>query len=112
MLTLILVLIIIVCILLIGVVLLQNSKGGGLAANFSSAQIMGVRRTADVLERGTWILAGALIFLCIVSTAVVSNSSGEVEKKSVIEDQVNTEQGGIPVMPNTGLPQQTADSAK
>jgi preprotein translocase subunit SecG len=113
MLTLILVLITIVCVLLIGVVLLQNSKGGGLAANFASAQIMGVRRTADVLERGTWILAGSLIFLCILSTAVVSNTA-VAEKKSVIEDQMNTEQqgGGMPSIPNAGTPQQPADSGK
>ena len=46
------VLIIIACILLILVVLVQNSKGGGLASNFSaSSQVMGVRKTADFLEK-------------------------------------------------------------
>ncbi len=53
--TLISVLIVMVCILLVLVVLVQNSKGGGLAANFgASQQIMGVRRTADFLEKATW----------------------------------------------------------
>ena len=41
------VLILITCVLLGLVVLVQNSKGGGLASNFSSSnQFMGVRKTA------------------------------------------------------------------
>ena len=60
------VLIMIVCALLIIIVLVQNSKGGGLAANFaSSTQIMGVRRTADFLEKATWTLATALLVLLL-----------------------------------------------
>ena len=56
------VLIFIVCILLILVVLVQNSKGGGLASSFSSSnQLMGVRKTADFLEKSTWSLAIALL---------------------------------------------------
>jgi preprotein translocase subunit SecG len=66
------VLIMIVCGLLIIIVLVQNSKGGGLAANFaSSTQIMGVRRTADFLEKATWTLASALLVFTLVSTAVM-----------------------------------------
>lgn len=68
--TLISILIIIVCLLLILVVLVQNSKGGGLASSFSSSnQIMGVRKTADFLEKATWVLAVALLFLSIISTS-------------------------------------------
>ncbi|MCL1822311.1 MAG: preprotein translocase subunit SecG, partial [Prolixibacteraceae bacterium] len=53
----------IVCILLILIVLVQNSKGGGLASNFqSSNQVMGVRKTTDFLEKATWTLAGLLLF--------------------------------------------------
>ena len=45
------VLIIIACVLQVLIVLVQNSKGGGLAANFTSAgQSMGIRKTADFLE--------------------------------------------------------------
>ena len=50
------VLIFIICILLIIVVLIQNSKGGGLASGFTGSQIMGVRKTADFLEKATWTL--------------------------------------------------------
>ena len=75
------VLILIACILLILVVLVQNSKGGGLAANFgSTGQIMGVRKTADFLEKATWYLAIGLLVLSLVSILVIprnTNSAGQ-----------------------------------
>lgn len=62
------ILIFIVCVLLILVVLVQNSKGGGLASNFSSSnQYMGVRKTADFLEKTTWTLAIVLLVLSLAS---------------------------------------------
>lgn len=65
MLTLIIVLIILVSIVLGFFVLIQNSKGGGLASNFASSnQIMGVRKTADFLEKATWTLAVVIMVLC------------------------------------------------
>jgi len=76
--TLIIVLIFIVCLLLVMIVLVQNSKGGGLASNFqSSNQIMGVRKTADFLEKATWVLAGALLLLSILGSASVPRASEE-----------------------------------
>ncbi len=70
------VLILIACILLILVVLVQNSKGGGLAANFgSTGQIMGVRKTADFLEKATWSLAIALLALCLISILVIPRNT-------------------------------------
>lgn len=66
------VLILIVCVLLALVVLVQNSKGGGLAANFSAPnQIMGVRKTTDFLEKATWGLAIALMVLSLAATATI-----------------------------------------
>ena len=48
---LVIVLTVIAAVLLIGVVLIQKSKGGGLSSAFAgSNQIMGVRRTNDVIE--------------------------------------------------------------
>ena len=56
------ILILIASILLILIVLIQNSKGGGLASGFSSSnQIMGVRKTTDFLEKATWTLAGTVV---------------------------------------------------
>jgi preprotein translocase subunit SecG len=68
---------IIVSILLVFVVLIQNSKGGGLAANFASGnQIFGVRQTADTLEKATWYLSITLGVLCILATAFPPTQRG------------------------------------
>ena len=82
--------IIVICILLILVVLVQNSKGGGLASGFSAnTQIMGVRRTADFLEKTTWGLAlGLFLFALLASprSGSESNASSEsVSKKRAAE---------------------------
>jgi preprotein translocase subunit SecG len=75
-----------VCVLLVLVVLVQNSKGGGLAANFgASSQIMGVRRTADFLEKATWTLASILLGLSILASWAIKKP--ESETKSRIEQQ-------------------------
>lgn len=61
------ILILIASVLLIGVVLIQKSKGGGLAANVNNYnQFMGVRKTTDFVEKATWALA---IFICVLSIA-------------------------------------------
>lgn len=86
--TLITVLLIITCILLILIVLVQNSKGGGLASNFqASNQIMGVRKTADFLEKATWALAVALLILSIAGSAFISND-GQSTERSAIQDKI------------------------
>ena len=62
------VLIIIVSIFLGFFVLIQESKGGGLASNFAgSNQIMGVRKTTNIVEIITWSLAGLIFLLCLIS---------------------------------------------
>ena len=59
------ILIVIASILLVGVILIQKSKGGGLAANMSNYnQFAGVRKTTDFVERATW---GLSIFICVLS---------------------------------------------
>ena len=101
--TLITVLIFIVCVLLILIVLVQNSKGGGLASNFQSAgQVMGVRKTADFLEKATWSLAGVLLFLAIVGTAFIPRNQAWEEQSRVqkqIENAVDPNQ--IPNFPTS-----------
>ena len=65
-------LILVAAILMILIVLVQNSKGGGLASNFSSSnQVMGVRKTTDFLEKATWSLAIALLVLSVFASAVI-----------------------------------------
>ena len=66
------VLILIVSFLMMLVVLVQNSKGGGLASNFSSHnQILGVRQTTDFLEKTTWTLAVLLVVFCLASSVTI-----------------------------------------
>jgi preprotein translocase subunit SecG len=80
------VLIVITCILTILIVLVQNSKGGGLATNFSSSnQYMGVRKTGDFLEKATWSLGTALILFCLL--AGVTIPSGTEEESSRLSGQ-------------------------
>ena len=63
------VLILIAAVCLILIVLVQNSKGGGLASSFASSnQIMGAPKTADFLEKATWTLAIVICVLSIVSS--------------------------------------------
>ena len=82
------VLIIIASILLTLIVLVQNSKGGGLASNFSgSNQVMGVRKTTDFLEKATWTLAISLLVLCLAAAMTIPR--GVVEERSKIEQEVN-----------------------
>jgi preprotein translocase subunit SecG len=99
---LITVLIFIVCILLVLIVLVQNSKGGGLASNFqSSGQVMGVRKTADFLEKATWVLAGSLLFLAIMGSAFIPRE--QIEDQSRIQEQIeNTvDPTQVPTFPTT-----------
>ena len=102
------VLVIIACFLQILIVLVQNSKGGGLAANFTSTgQSMGVRKTADFLEKSTWTLAGAILILCVVATATIPRSS--TTPNSRIQNQIQNaiDPNAIPTLP-TAVPPSTS----
>ncbi len=82
------ILIVVACILLGFFVLVQNPKGGGLSGTFGGFgnQVMGVRQTTDVLEKGTWILAAAIAILCLTSAMFVNKGTGSHQKgRSVIE---------------------------
>jgi preprotein translocase subunit SecG len=105
------VLIFIVCFFIVLLVLVQNSKGGGLASSFSSNnQVMGVRKTTDFLEKGTWILAGSLVVLCIMATAFLPRQGQRA--KSAIEQQIQGVQDptALPTFPQS-VPQ-VNDSSK
>ena len=98
------VLILIVSFLMMLVVLVQNSKGGGLASNFSSHnQILGVRQTTDFLEKTTWTLAVLLVVFCLVSSVThPKNGVQGATKDSKIE---------VPAAP-ANLPAPEAESAE
>ena len=90
------VLIIIVAILLVLIVLVQNSKGGGLAANFAgNNQVMGVRKTADFLEKATWVLI--IVFFVLNVLAVYTMPRPETSQvKSELQENINID---APVQP-------------
>ena len=74
----------IAALLMIGIVLIQESKGGGLASNFSTYnQIGGVRKTTDFIEKTTWGLAAAMVLLSVVCAYVAPQASSE---SSVMEN--------------------------
>ena len=81
--TLLFIILIILASVILGlIVLIQNPKGGGLAGNIAgfSSQFMGVKQTTDVLEKGTWLFAGIIGALCLISSFFISGSAGTVNK--------------------------------
>lgn len=88
--TLFVIFIVIASLLMIGIVLIQESKGGGLASNFSSSNaILGVRKTTDFVEKATWGLAITMVVLSIVCAHVapVSSEGTSVMEKTATETQ-------------------------
>jgi preprotein translocase subunit SecG len=74
------IMIVIASILLILAVLVQSPKSG-MAANFGAAnQTMGVRQTADFLEKFTWAMIAAIVFFTLLSVVALpkSNKASEV----------------------------------
>lgn len=91
------ILIALVSILLILIVLIQKPKGGGLSSSFggggSSNMMGGVKQTNQFLDRGTWVLATALLVLVLTTNVGVATSDGEERPQDVtetVEDQGNT----------------------
>ncbi|MDR6942868.1 preprotein translocase subunit SecG [Mucilaginibacter pocheonensis] len=79
---------IIVCIFLGLIVLIQNPKGGGLASNFSSSsQLMGVQKTGDFLEKGTWVLAIGLMVLSLAINVAVKGGATKSDNPA-LNDQI------------------------
>ena len=97
--TLIIVLVILAAILMCGIVLIQESKGGGLASGFSSSnQIMGVRKTTDFLEKATWGLAIIMVVLSVVSMAFVTRTTVE-EQPLTTPIQTQTDANNVQSFP-------------
>ncbi|MEO9021782.1 MAG: preprotein translocase subunit SecG [Ginsengibacter sp.] len=87
------------------IVLIQNPKGGGLASSIGgfSNQLMGVKQTNNVLEKGTWLFAGIIGVLCLTSTVFIPKSGGTNSKNNLI----NEAPVGTPLAPqqnNTTVP--------
>ena len=113
---LLVILMVIASVLMCFIVLIQNSKGGGLASGFSSSnQIMGVRKTTDFLEKATWSLA---VFLVVMSASAyvipsVSHKGGDVILEQAQQEE-KTNPYNMPVgtaAPQAEQPAETAPAA-
>jgi preprotein translocase subunit SecG len=95
------ILIVIACVILGMIILVQNPKGGGLAGNVGgfSNQLMGVKQTTDVLEKGTWVLAIVVTLLCLFSTVFVPKS---ISNNTRVPDKVNA--GSVPQQQQPAAP--------
>ena len=107
--TLLIILILIAAILMCLIVLIQESKGGGLASSFSNSnQILGVRKTTDVIEKMTWGLAAFIVVLSICAVYFVPKVS---EGQSVVlKPAMEQKASNAGNLPGFGAAQQPAAS--
>ena len=109
------VLIVITAILLTLVVLVQKSKGGGLAAGFASSnQVLGVRKTTEFIEKFTWGLVSVLVVLSIVAASMHHYSDAEGGRQSEIQEQYHNalQQEPGAELPGFGEPMEDAGAAE
>ena len=115
--TFIVILILIACVLMILTVLAQSPKSG-MAANFGASNaVMGVRQTADFLEKFTWGLAVAIVVLSLAATMSIPKGDIDASKSSLEQSIQNSVEGGtqsfdFPVMPTEGATEQPAGQAE
>lgn len=89
--TFLIILIVIAAILMVGIVMIQESKGGGLASNFASYnQIGGVRKTTDFIEKATWGLAAFMVVVSIVCAYVAPSNATAASAIDQIENPVTS----------------------
>ena len=102
------ILIILASIILGLIILVQNPKGGGLAGNVGgfSNQLMGVKQTTDVLEKGTWVLAAVVGLLCLFSAIFVPKATGNNVRTIEKVSPTQTQQAAPQSNPQSGPPQQ------
>jgi preprotein translocase subunit SecG len=101
----------IVCFLLILAIMVQNPKGGGLSSSFGGgAQIGGVQKTGDFLDKSTWTLGSVLIALILLSALAFDNGSNG-GSKVLGNDEVAIPTTEIPATPEAQQ-QATEETAK
>lgn len=83
------IIILLTCVVLAFFVLIQNPKGGGLSGSFGSVstQIMGVKQSGDVMEKGTWTAMGIIAGLCIVSVMFLDKPKMQTQPKPASSQQ-------------------------
>ncbi len=108
------ILVIIAAVALGFIVLIQNPKGGGVSGALGgfSNQLIGVKQSTDVMEKGTWIFAAFVGILCIVSPAFISKDASSSSKNDEIRKNINTKQNNAApaVVDTTGKMNGTVDT--
>ncbi len=106
--TLLVILIVIAALLMIGIVLIQESKGGGLASQFSGYnQIGGVRKTTDFIEKTTWGLAAFMVVISVACAYVAPEATGN----SSVMENYQAPATNPNNLPGFGASQQKQDAA-
>ncbi|WP_028295757.1 preprotein translocase subunit SecG [Olivibacter sitiensis] len=99
---LLLTLIIVASILLVLIVLIQNPKGGGLASGFAGTNnLMGVQRTGDILEKGTWILVITIMVCSLLINIVGAGPSSGNQGRELQQQITPTTAPSSPLTPGT-----------
>lgn len=96
-------LIILISILLVLVILAQNSKGGGLSSQFggsAASNIIGVKKTGDLLEKLTWGFIITLIVLTI-STSFIQTAR-ESSSDEILKNAAGQSSGSSAPAPSAG----------
>ncbi len=89
--TVFIILIVVASLLMIGIVLIQESKGGGLSSAFSSYnQIGGVRKTTDFIEKTTWGLAIAMVVISVICSYVAPQSTAGTSVMDGVENPITS----------------------
>ena len=106
-------LILLASVVLVLLVIVQKSKGGGLASPFASTNnIMGVRKTTDVLE---WLF-GIVAVLCIISTRFIGVGTNDASRTQQTLEENATKSSAPTALPNLGggapAPTQQAPNAE
>lgn len=96
--TLLIIVIMLACVVLGFFVLVQKPKGGGLSGSFGSlgTQVMGVKQSGDVMEKGTWYTMALIAALCIAtvfSLDIVGAPKAQKEQPKT-QQQGGQQQGG------------------
>ncbi|MDE3213633.1 MAG: preprotein translocase subunit SecG [Bacteroidota bacterium] len=84
---------IIICSIILGlIVLVQNPKGGGLSSSLGGFgnQLMGVKQTTDVLEKGTWLFAAIIGILCLTSAVFIPKTTGNLKDNQLMNAPVTS----------------------
>ena len=98
--TILTILILIASALLVVVVLLQNGKGEGLASNFIAGnQTLGVRQTADLLEKVSWVLVAFIVVFSIITSFTTGTTGADMDVTNKIENVATQSAPEFPTAP-------------